>query len=190
MRAREFMSTPVTSVRPEATLKEVVEQMVSHHVSGVPVIDHRGTLVGIVSESDVLTKVEYGQPGGGLLGLLDRLAQATGATRKLAARTAAELMTASVITAGPEASFRELLHLMTVHDVNRIPIVGSGRVIGIVTRADLLGAMARSDEAISEKRDGACSTISGSIPRRSRSAPGAASSWSPARWESGRRRNW
>lgn len=151
MRAREFMSTPVVSVHPEATFKEVVEQMTAHHVSGVPVIDHRDALVGIISESDVLTKAEYGQPGSGLLSLLDHLARATGSAHKLSARTAAELMTAPVITAGPEASFRELLHLMTVHDVNRIPIVEGGRVIGIVTRADLLGAMARSDEAISEE---------------------------------------
>jgi CBS domain-containing protein len=57
-------------------------------------------------------------------------------------------MTTRVITAGPDASFRELLHLMIAHDVNRLPIVEGGRVIGIVTRADIVRAMARSDTAI------------------------------------------
>ena len=59
-------------------------------------------------------------------------------------------MTTQLITAGPEASVRELLHLMTYHHVNRIPIVESGRVIGIITRADILRTMARPDTAITE----------------------------------------
>ncbi len=59
-------------------------------------------------------------------------------------------MTTRVVSAGPEASFRELLHLMTIHDINRIPIVENGRVIGIVTRADILRALARPDAAITE----------------------------------------
>lgn len=152
MRAREFMSTPVVSVRPETTLKELMEQMAAHRVSGVPVIDHQGALVGIVSESDVLAKLEHGKQEGGLPGLLERLAGG-GAAQKLTAHTAAEVMTPRVITAGPDASFRELLHLMAVHDVNRVPIVEDGRVVGIITRADLLKAMARSDRAISEEAE-------------------------------------
>ncbi len=151
MRAREFMSTPVVSVRPDAIVKDVVQQMAAHRVSGVPVIDREGRLVGIITESDILTKLEYGAPGGGLLGLLDHLARAVGAGHKLQARTAADLMTPRVITAGPEASFRELAHLMTVHDINRIPIVEGGQVVGIVTRADLLRTMARSDAAVVEE---------------------------------------
>jgi CBS domain-containing protein len=145
------MSTPVVSVRPDATLKEAVETMVAHQVSGVPVIDQRGGLVGIISESDILTKLELGKQGGGVLGLLVHLGQAMGASQKLQAHTAAEIMTTRVITAGPEASFRELLHLMTTHNVNRLPIVESGRVIGIVTRADILRTMARSDTAIAQE---------------------------------------
>ena len=69
MRARELMSTPVITVRPEATLKEVAEQMATHRVSGVPVVDEAGLLVGIVAESDILAKLEDGQKGRGLMGL-------------------------------------------------------------------------------------------------------------------------
>jgi CBS domain-containing protein len=151
MRAREFMSVPVVSVRADATFKDVVEQMVAHNVSGVPVIDHSGTLVGILSESDILAQLMPGKPEGGLLGLLDPFAQTPWTTHKLTAHTAAEIMTTQVITAGPKASFRELVYLMTAHDVNRIPIVEGGRVIGIVTRADLLKAIARSDETITQE---------------------------------------
>ncbi len=150
MRAREVMSTPVVTVRPEASLKEVAEKMAAHRVSGVPVVDAASRLLGIISESDVLAKLEYGEKGRGLLGLLDRLTQAAGAGRKLQAHTAADLMTTRVISAGPQASFRELLHLMTIHDVNRLPIVENGRVIGIVTRADILRMMTRPDAAITK----------------------------------------
>jgi CBS domain-containing protein len=150
MRARELMSTPVVSVRPEAGLKEVVERMAARRVSGVPVVDQLGRLVGIVSETDILTKLEHSQKNRGVLALLERLAGATDPDGKLLARTASELMTPRVITAGPEASVRELLHLMMTHDINRIPIVDNDRVIGIVTRADILRTMARTDAAITE----------------------------------------
>jgi predicted transcriptional regulator len=59
-------------------------------------------------------------------------------------------MTPLVISAGRDASFRELVHLMTVNDVNRIPIVDQGHVIGIITRADLLRTLTRRDAAVSE----------------------------------------
>lgn len=186
MRARELMSTPVVRVAPEATLKEVAERMVAHRVSGVPVVDHFGELVGIISESDLVSKLEYEETGQGLVGLLDHLAHAVGADRKLHARTAAELMTSGVVTAAPDASVRELIHLMTSHGVNRVPIVEGGRVIGIVTRADILRTLVRSDTAIAEDvrwrlihdlwidptglvistRDGIV-TIAGEVPTRS-----------------------
>jgi CBS domain-containing protein len=123
---------------------------VAHRVSGVPVVDHFGRLVGIISESDLVSKLEYEDKGQGLVGLLDHLAHAVGADRKLRARTAAELMTSGVVTTGPDASVREMIHLMTSHGINRIPIVESGRVIGIVTRADILRTLIRPDAAITE----------------------------------------
>jgi CBS domain-containing protein len=153
MHAREVMSTPVITVRPETSLKEVAEQMTAHRVSGLPVVDHFGAVVGIISESDILAKLEYGRSDGqghGVLTLLDQLAHAVGPDRKLHARTAGEVMTTAVVTAGPAASVRELIHLMTVHRINRIPIVESGRLIGVVTRADILRTLARPDVAVTE----------------------------------------
>jgi CBS domain-containing protein len=79
MRAREVMTTPVITATPEMTVKEVADLMAQHWVSGVPVIDRDGHLVGVVSESDLLERMEPRDPAGGVLGLLDRLAHATGA---------------------------------------------------------------------------------------------------------------
>ena len=150
MRARELMTTPVVVVPPEASVKEVAERMVANRVSGVPVVDRFDHLVGIISESDLVSKLEYKEKGQGFVGLLDHLAQALGEDRKLHAKTAAELMTPMVVTAGPDASVRELIHLMSTRHVNRIPIVESGRVIGIITRADILRTLVRPDSAITE----------------------------------------
>ena len=151
MRARELMTTPVIAATPEMTVKEAADLMAQHRVSGVPVIDRNGHLVGVVSESDLLERMEPRDPAGGVLGLLDRLAHATGADRKFLARTVGELMTAAVRTAGPDATVRELTHLMNTYQINRIPIVESRRLIGIVTRADVLRALTRPDAAITEE---------------------------------------
>jgi CBS domain-containing protein len=78
MRARELMSSPVVTVRPEATLKEVAELMATHHISGLPVVDRFGSLVGVISEADFLTRMKYAGPDQGPRGLLDRLARTAG----------------------------------------------------------------------------------------------------------------
>ena len=144
MRAREIMSTPVITAHPETPLKEVAEMLARRSITGVPVIDGQGHLVGIISESDFIRKME-GEQRRGLLG---PLAEVLGKTQKLQAQIASEVMTTRVVTGGPETSVRELTRLMSAHDVNRIPIVEDGRVIGIVTRADILRTFLRTDAAI------------------------------------------
>lgn len=79
------------------------------------------------------------------------LAHATGADRKFMARTVGELMAAAVKAAGPDATVRELIHLMNTYQINRVPIVEAGRMLGIVTRADVLRALTRPDAAITEE---------------------------------------
>jgi CBS domain-containing protein len=151
MLARELMSTPVVTTYPEAPLKEVLTIMATHRVSGAPVVDRLGGIVGIISESDILRRLEFREKSGGLLGLLDMLAHAVGADQKLVGQTAADLMTTKVISAGPDASVREVGRLMTIYDINRVPIVEAGHVIGIVTRGDILRIFARPDTAISQE---------------------------------------
>lgn len=151
MRARELMSTPVVTIHPEASLKDLAELMVAHQVSGVPVVDRGGVLMGVVSESDVMEKIEGAaaeEAEAGLPRLLTVLAKALDGSSKPTARTVADLMTTRVVTAGPETTVQELVHLMITYDINRIPIVEAGRLVGIVTRADILRTMVRPDAAI------------------------------------------
>lgn len=151
MRARELMSTPVVTVHPEASLKELAELMVAHGVSGVPVVDRGGALLGVVSESDVMEKIEGAiadEAEAGLPRLLTVLAKALDGSPKTTARSVADLMTTRVVSAGPDATVQELVHLMITYDVNRIPIVEAGQLEGIVTRADILRTLVRPDAAI------------------------------------------
>jgi len=139
-----MMSTPVITIRPEAPLKEVAELMIARAVSGVPVVDRDGRLLGMISESDFLAREEHGRR----TGIFDRLAETLGAGAKLHGRTAADLMTGPVITARPDTTARELGHLMAANAINRIPIVDDGRLVGIVTRADVVRTLIRPDDAI------------------------------------------
>ena len=151
MRAREVMTTPVITATPEMTVKEAADRMAKHRLSGVPVIDQEGHLVGVLSESDILERLEPHDPARGVVALLDRLAHATGDDRKFLARTVGDLMTTAVKTAGPDATVRELTHLMNAYQINRVPIVEGRRLLGIVTRADILRALTRPDAAITEE---------------------------------------
>ena len=151
MRARELMSTPVVTVYPEASLKDLAELMVGHNVSGMPVVDRAGALVGVVSESDFMEKIEgtmEEETETGLPRLLTIVARVMDGTRKVGARSVADLMTTRVISAGPEVSVQDLVHLMITYDINRIPIVETGRLVGIVSRADILRTLVRPDAAI------------------------------------------
>lgn len=148
MFARDVMSAPVVIAHPETPVKELASLLTTHRISGVPVIDD-DQVVGIVSESDFLTKLWRAEKHDGIRGTLERLTDPEG-ERKSGARVASELMTSPAITADVGASVREIVGLMTSHKVNRVPIVDGTRLVGIVTRADVLRTFMRSDAAVTE----------------------------------------
>ncbi len=149
MYARDVMSAPVIIGRPDTPLKELAALLTTHRISGVPIVDDGGQVVGIVSESDFLTKLQHAEKHQGIRGTLERLADPE-AERKSSARVASELMTSPVVTADIGATVRDVVGLMTTHKVNRIPIVDGTTLLGIVTRADVLRTLMRSDDAVTE----------------------------------------
>jgi|SRR5579864_8682 len=151
MRARELMSTPVVTIYPEASLKELAELMVGHRISGVPVVDRAGKLLGVVSESDVMAKIEgtiAEKTEIGLPRVITDLVKALDGSPKTQGRSAADVMTTNVVSAEPDAPIQKLVHLMITYDINRIPIIEAGALLGIVTRADVLRTLVRPDAAI------------------------------------------
>lgn len=144
IRAREIMTAPVITAHPDTPVKDVAVHMATNRVSGLPVVDNNGHLVGIVTESDFVRR--FGAPPHhGLFGRANR----AGAPE--AAVTAADLMTREVVTSSANASLAELARLMSDRHINRIPIVESGVLKGVVTRADIVRAFARPDSAITDE---------------------------------------
>lgn len=139
------MTRDVRTVSPETSLKDVAAILSSQGISGVPVVDGDSRALGVVSEADILRK-EQGLGGrrGGVLGwLIDREPDP-----RLEARSAGEAMTAPALTIEPSRPVSEAARVMVEKGINRLPVVSHGRVVGIVTRADLVRAFHRSDEEI------------------------------------------
>jgi CBS domain-containing protein len=131
MKIKDLMTRDVVTVSPAASLKDVAGLLAQHRISGLPVVDEIGTVAGVISEADILSK-EIG--------------------KKQNALTVSEAMTAPARTIGAERTAAEAAKRMLEEKVNRFPVVDEdGRLLGIVTRADLVRAFVRSDEEIANE---------------------------------------
>jgi CBS domain-containing protein len=148
MRVEHLMTPRVVAAHPAMPLKAVAALLVKHRISGVPVV-RDGRVLGVVSERDILAK-ERGtvtEPGEGLLGQIlgdggDEI------RRKLEARTAAEAMASPAITIEYSRQASAAATLMLERGVKRLPVLHDGKLVGILTRGDLVRAFARSDDEI------------------------------------------
>jgi CBS domain-containing protein len=148
MHVKDVMRPDVTSVTPGTSLREVARILAENAISGVPVVANGGSVVGVVSEADVLMKErEPGAPHGGLLGWLTAPYDAE-LDAKLAARTAEDAMTAPAVTIESGAPLAKAAALMVDLGINRLPVVDGGELVGIVARADLVRAFTRADAEI------------------------------------------
>jgi CBS domain-containing protein len=150
MKISDVMTRDVMTVSPDVTLKEVAEVLSGLGVSGLPVVED-GRVVGVVSEADVLAKERGDSPRrSSLFGLL--LDDGADLTAKLEARTAGEAMTSPAVTISQDRPLAEAAARMLDEQVNRLPVIEEdGTLVGIVTRADLVRAFARSDEEIARE---------------------------------------
>lgn len=148
MRVADVMTQEVRCVAPEASLKDVAATLVEHGISGMPVCDRDGRVLGVVSETDILYKERGTRPRrrGPLAWLVERARRAE--VVKTAARTAGEAMTRPALTIDPGRSVSEAARLMLDRGVNRLPVSKADQLLGIVTRADLVRAFTRTDAEI------------------------------------------
>jgi CBS domain-containing protein len=144
MRAHQIMTRSVITIAPDATILEAAKTMLQHHVSGLPVVDAAGALVGIVSEGDFIRRSEIGtqrKRGRWLKFLLGAGATATDYVRENG-RKVSEVMTADPVTIAEDATLEEIVQAMETNGVKRLPVVKDGKLAGIVSRANLLQAVA------------------------------------------------
>lgn len=151
MKIKDVMTRDVITVGPETPLKEAAAILGRKGISGLVVVDGDGAIVGVLSEADILVK-ESGKRSAhtGLLGWLFETG-GSALEQKLAARTAGEAMTAPALTIGPERPVHEAAARMIEDGVNRLPVVEDGKLVGIVTRADLVRAFTRTDGEIADE---------------------------------------
>jgi CBS domain-containing protein len=153
MTVEDVMTTEVVTARLDTPLKAVARLLVERRVSGMPVVDEAGGVVGVVSEADVLVKERDSSVGRRRRApLFGRAAPKEQAKR--AAHVAGDAMTTPAVTIEPFWSVAAAAREMLDHGINRLPVVRDGRLVGIVSRADLVRAFARSDAEVGrEARD-------------------------------------
>ena len=144
MRAHQIMTRSVITTSPDTTILEAAKTMLQHHVSGLPVVDAAGKLVGIVSEGDFIRRSEIGtqrKRGRWLKFLLGAGVAATDYVHEHG-RKVSEVMTTDPITVVEDATLEQIVTSMETNGVKRLPVMGGDRLVGIVSRANLLQAVA------------------------------------------------
>ena len=144
MRAHQFMTKPVVTVAPDATIIDAANIMLSRHISGLPVVDASGKLVGIVSEGDFIRRTEIGtgrRRGRWLQFILGSGKSASDFVHEHGRRIA-EVMTESPVTITEDTSLADIADLMERKNVKRLPVLRGDEVVGMITRANLLQAVA------------------------------------------------
>jgi CBS domain-containing protein len=144
------MTTHVISVGPDASVPDVAEILLANRISAVPVVDKSGALLDVVSEGDLMRRAEAGtgrQRSWWLATLTGKDVLAAEFVREHA-RKAADIMSGRVITAKPDTPLRDIANLLEKNAIKRVPIVSNGKVVGIVSRANLLQALASLNRQI------------------------------------------
>lgn len=154
MRVADVLTWGVVSVLPDDPVDRAISLMLGHRVSGLPVIDANGRLVGILTEGDLLRRVEIGthveRPR--WLAFLTSPGQLAEEFTHSHGRKVSELMTERVVTVSCDEPLSEAVDLMTRFKINRVPVLEDGRVVGIVSRADVIRAFGRSMPSRDETR--------------------------------------
>ena len=146
MRANEVMVTKVISVEPQASIRDVAKILLANRISALPVVDEHGELIGIVSEGDLARRVELDTDHcrSWWLGMLAGKSKEALAKENVKSRgcRVRDVMTKDVITAKPTTLLRDVAGLLERNGIKRVPIVEKGKVVGIVSRANLIQALA------------------------------------------------
>ena len=144
----DVMSRDVRTVQPETPLQEAIQILADNRISGLPVVNEMGKLVGVLSETDLMWQ-EMGATPPAYVMLLDSVIYLKNPVRyeqelhKALGQTVGELMTSDVITVGPDKALSEAARLMYEKHVRRLPVIDESKcVVGILTRGDIIREMA------------------------------------------------
>jgi CBS domain-containing protein len=151
LQVRDVMATTVATVRPEASLDDAARLLRAQHISGIPVVDATGTVVGVLSEKDIVAQLHRATGVGSARGLLDLLLESSPnrgenvlevSRHQLHNGRVHEAMHTPVVTVSEDAQLEKAARLMREAGVKRLPVLDRhGRLVGIVTRSDIVAAV-------------------------------------------------
>jgi CBS domain-containing protein len=118
MHAKDIMTRDIITVSPTMTVRKLAMTLVKNQISGAPVTAKNGKIIGVVSEADIVAKK---------------------------GKDVKAIMSKKIISVAEESSVEEIAELMTTHKIKRVPVMREDRVVGIVSRADIVGAIARGE---------------------------------------------
>jgi CBS-domain-containing membrane protein len=144
MKAAEIMTAKVITIGPDASIADAAELLLTHRISGAPVVDADGQLLGIVSEGDLLRRVEAGteRRRSWWLEIFTRSDTLAAEYVKAHGRRVADIMTRWVVTVTEDTSLADIADLLERHRIKRVPVVRDGQLVGIISRANVLQAVA------------------------------------------------
>jgi len=148
MKVRDIMSSKVITCKAETPVNEIAKKLVKYDITGMPVVDDKNKVIGIVTEADIIMqKAKIHIPS--YIQLLDSFLyledprEVEEELKKILGIKACDLMTPDVITIDPEASVSDLATLFEEEHINPVPVVKDGKLVGIVSRADIVKLLAR-----------------------------------------------
>lgn len=152
MKVKEVMTKKIVSLSPDETVADAVEKFAKHRISGCPVIDDRGQVIGIMTETNILEslKTHYRElkmkvPPETIIGIsfveIAKKKEVMKAFEEISSTPVSKVMTRGVSTAGPEDELEDVIQIMVRNDVNRIPITEKNVLVGMVTRGDIIRAV-------------------------------------------------
>ena len=144
MRAHQIMTRQVITVGPETSIVEAAETMLQYHIGGLPVVDTAGKLVGIVSEGDFIRRAEIGtqRKRGRWLQLLVTKGQSASEYVRERGRKVNEIMTLNAVTVAEDTPLQDIVRMIERRNLTRLPVMRGDQLVGIVTRSNLLQAVA------------------------------------------------
>ena len=146
MQVRDIMTTPVVTITASASVAEAANLMLTRNIRCLPVLGDDGSLAGVISEGDFLRRSELGirRARPRWLEFLVGPGKLADEYVRSSSRRVAEVMSTSVVSAAPGASLAEIVDLMATHDIKNVPILDAGKIVGIVSRSDLMRVLLRT----------------------------------------------
>lgn len=146
------MVSPVVTVLPGLSVRDAAKTFLKHHISGAPVVDDAGGMVGMVSEGDLLHRVETDteRNRSSWLRLLTADEALAAEYVRARARTVADVMTRNVISVTTDTPLKDIAEVLERNSIKRVPVLASGRLVGIVTRSNLIQVLATTREEIQQ----------------------------------------